>query len=105
MAGQFLPPGGRCPAGADEEWRHFPMWNAGKKEHTAFQVVPFLQTEYEIGLYRRSSSVSLRSTAINYGMIAPGNHLDFDSLRGAPPPGEAMALPRSTPNRIYLFAA
>ena len=27
-------------------------------------------------------------------MIAPGNHLNFDSLRGAPPPGEAMALPR-----------
>ena len=23
-------------------------------------------------------------------MIATGNHFDFDSLRGAPPPGEAM---------------
>ena len=29
-------------------------------------------------------------------MIAPGNHLDFDSLRGAPPPGEAMGCCRTT---------
>ena len=37
----------------------------------------------------RSSSVSrLRGTReppLHYGMIATGNHLDFDSLRGAPP--------------------
>ena len=26
-------------------------------------------------------------------MIAPGNHLDFDSLRGAPPRGEALPIP------------
>ena len=29
-------------------------------------------------------------TARNCGVIAPGNHWILDSLRGAPPPGEAM---------------
>ena len=27
---------------------------------------------------------------MNCGVIAPGNHWILDSLRGAPPPGEAM---------------
>ena len=30
------------------------------------------------------------ATARNCGVIAPGNHWILDSLRGAPPPGEAM---------------
>ena len=29
-------------------------------------------------------------TARNCGVIAPGNHWILDSLRGAPPPGEAF---------------
>ena len=32
-------------------------------------------------------------TAMNQGVIAPGNHWIMDSLRGAPPPGEAMGAP------------
>ena len=27
---------------------------------------------------------------MNYGMIATGNHTDFDSLRGAPPHGQCV---------------
>ena len=30
------------------------------------------------------------ATARNCGVIAPGNHWIYDSLRGAPPPGEAI---------------
>ena len=33
-------------------------------------------------------------TARNCGVIAPGNHWIYDSLRGAPPPGEAMGASR-----------
>ena len=38
-------------------------------------------------------------TARNCGVIAPGNHWILDSLRGAPPPGEAMgaAAPEGCP--------
>ena len=36
--------------------------------------------------FRRADSL----TARNCGVIAPGNHWILDSLRGAPPPGEAM---------------
>ena len=33
----------------------------------------------------------LRGPQLNCGMIATGNHDDFDSLRGAPPPGEGIS--------------
>ncbi|MDY5642539.1 MAG: hypothetical protein SPG79_05985, partial [Candidatus Faecousia sp.] len=35
-------------------------------------------------------------------MIAPGNHWDFDSLRAAPPPGEALALPRQPAKSHFI---
>ena len=39
-------------------------------------------------------------------MIAPGNHWIYDSLRGAPPPGEAMgAAAPDTPGGVSLRGA
>ena len=37
----------------------------------------------------RQIAARILVTAVNQCMIATGNHLDLDSLRGAPPSGEA----------------
>ena len=57
-------PGGKVPPqGADEERRHPLMRNADKLEGTAFKNCTVLRTAFTIDTFRRSSSVSLRSTA------------------------------------------
>ncbi|MCI6936388.1 MAG: hypothetical protein MR762_07040 [Clostridiales bacterium] len=88
-----FPRGGRCPEGADEERRRLLTWNAVEYESTAFQIAPF----YELHLLSAHFAVPHQSDLtvcqlVNYGMIATGNHFHLDSLRGAPPPGEAMGV-------------
>ena len=57
-------PGGEVPPqGADEERRHPLIRNADKLEGTAFKNCTVLRTAFTIDTFRRSSSVSLRSTA------------------------------------------
>ena len=57
-------PGGKVPPqGADEERRHPLIRNADKLEGTAFKNCTVLRTAFTIDTFRRSSSVSLRSTA------------------------------------------
>ena len=50
-----------------------------------FQVTARIPLQSE-NRFRRADSL----TARNCGVIAPGNHWISDSLRGAPPPGEAF---------------
>ena len=56
----------------------------------SFSIVPF----YGLNEEREHIAVPHQSRfarqLVNYGMIATGNHFDLDSLRGAPPPGEAI---------------
>ena len=51
------------PQGADEERRHPLIRNVDKLEGTAFKNCTVLRTAFTIDTFRRSSSVSLRSTA------------------------------------------
>ena len=52
---------------------------------TNFQATARIPLQSE-NRFRRADSL----TARNCGVIAPGNHWISDSLRGAPPPGEAF---------------
>ena len=69
------------------------MRNAGGnlKVSTTDQTYSQVVVRTQVEVFRCPNSIGCRPmTARNCGVIAPGNHWILDSLRGAPPPGEAM---------------
>ena len=108
-----LPPGGRWPSEARSEEEcgrkaqsqqhpktcrnvgHIPKTGASLDILQTFRFLPaFLFSP-------QSVPKSRLATARNCGVIAPGNHWILDSLRGAPPPGEAIgAAPRHFDDQV-----
>ena len=91
----------RGKSGSDEE--------CGRKAESLYSISDLLSGcwSYECGglqfseIYKlppaflishQSVPKSRLATARNCGVIAPGNHWIYDSLRGAPPPGEAIGV-------------
>ena len=75
-----LPPGGSwLPKGQTEE-------ECGRKTYV-FASFPgvFSTSDFAVPLPTRFAG-----HLIDYSVIATGNHHHFDSLRGAPPPGEGL---------------
>ena len=69
-AAKIPSPGGKGDREAvDEEWRHLTIRNAVKSGGTGFSFVPFSRTANKFGTFRRSSSVSLCSTASPRGKL------------------------------------
>ena len=101
---QYLPPGGRCPEGADEEWRNLEI---PAVVGITVQHLDEFRKSGQLGNLRRSPFLIHRCAVplLNCGMIATGNPYNSDSLRDAPPPGEGIISPTSLHTPIYRFGA
>ena len=89
-----LPPRGRCPSahtGADEEWRYLSFSNAVRKNGCNRKIIAILTgCSQRCNLSPFLIRLAFGDPPMNYGVIATGNDYYFDSLRGAPPPGEGF---------------
>ena len=102
-----LPPSGRCPSahtGADEEWRYLSFSNAVRKNGCNRKIIAILTgCSQRCNLSPFLIRLAFGDPPMNYGVIATGNDYYFDSLRGAPPPGEGFGRSRASAINANLF--
>ena len=97
---QSPPPGGGWPEGPGEEFGRQPNDSVYHKDLHQDSTINLRISLIVFTIFQATARIPLQSgnrfrradslTARNCGVIAPGNHWILDSLRGAPPPGEAM---------------